>query len=479
MNVPNLLAILYILIVCLLSVYLHRIIALSIHARMRKWEDSAVTVGDDLPGVTIQLPVHNEKVVVSRLLDAVCSLDYPHDRLQIQVLDDSTDVTTDLISQKIKTWRQRGVEIEHVRRTDRRGHKAGNLANALPFASGEFIAIFDADFVPEPAWLRNTIRHFLRPASERLGLVQTRWSNINAGDSLLTYAQNMAFDQFAIAQTTRTRIGLWSSFYGSAGLWRKACIEDAGGWSSDTFSEDLDMAYRAQLSGWTIGYDATILTSAELPPSMLAYKQQQFFWSKGNIQVVRILWKRLLNVAISPLQRLDAILFSTWPVTHLLLLFRIIVQLLSLIWPVPWINLLDFAALVVLSVGFIPTVIDLLRGRFQIPLHLSLGIGISVNVTAGLLTGLFGSIREAPRATTPRSADADVTLHRRTILDLITITELGLAILALIGCIVAFGQGRWWLILMLMNDAQGYGWVGAQSIWEALKMNSRRVTVTQ
>jgi cellulose synthase/poly-beta-1,6-N-acetylglucosamine synthase-like glycosyltransferase len=477
LTVAGVLVLLYILIVCLLGVYLHRIIVLSIHARMRRWENSDGAAVDHLPMVTVQLPVYNEKVVINRLLDAVCSLDYPPDRLQIQVLDDSTDVTTELISQSVKTWRQHGLDIEHVRRADRRGHKAGNLANALPLAKGEFIAIFDADFVPAPEWLRNTIRHFLRPGSERLGLVQTRWSNMNANASMLTYAQNIAFDQFAIAQTTRTRIGLWSSFYGSAGLWRKTCIEEAGGWSSDTFSEDLDMAYRAQLCGWRIGYDATILAAAELPPTMLAYKQQQFFWSKGNIQVVRILWNRLLNVAM--LQRLDAILFSTWPITHVLLLLRLIVQLLTLIWPVPWINQLDFAALIVLSAGFIPTVIDLLRGRFQVPLHLSLGIGISVNVTAGLLAGLFGSIAESPRATTPRSADADAISPRGPVLDLVTAIELVLSALAFIGCMAAFQQGRWWLILILLNDVNGYGWVGAQSLLESLKMNFRRHAVTQ
>jgi cellulose synthase/poly-beta-1,6-N-acetylglucosamine synthase-like glycosyltransferase len=477
--IPNLLAFLYILIVCLLAIYLHRIIVLSIHARLRKWDGSDVSSAGDLPLVTVQLPVYNEKVVIHRLLDAVCSLDYPHDRLQIQVLDDSTDVTTELISQRIKTWQQRGLQIEHVRRADRRGHKAGNLSNALPLAKGEFIAIFDADFVPAPAWLRNTVRHFLRPGNERLGLVQTRWSNMNANASMLTYAQNIAFDQFAIAQSTRARIGLWSSFYGSAGLWRKICIEEAGGWSSDTFSEDLDMAYRAQLCGWTIKYDAAILAAAELPPTMLAYKQQQFFWSKGNIQVSRILWDRLLNFPISLLQRLDAIMFSTWPITHLLLLLRILVQLLTLIWPVPWINLLDFAALVILSAGFIPTILDILRGRFQIPLHLSLGIGISVNVTAGLLAGLFGPIAESPRATTPRSDDTDAASRRVAVLDWITLTELVLAVLAFMGCILTFQQGRWWLMLMLINDAQGYGWVGAQSLWEALKVNSRRDTVTQ
>lgn len=472
-----LLTLLYILTIALLAICLHRVIGLSLHARMAKSDDTPPPAAVDLPTVTVQLPVYNEKAVIHRLLDAVCALDYPRDRLQIQVLDDSTDETTSLIARHIEVWRQRGVEIAHIRRADRRGHKAGNLANALPMASGEFIAIFDADFVPEPAWLRSAVSQFLRQGSDRLGLVQTRWSHLNAGDSLLTYAQNLAVDQFAIAQTTRTRMGLWSSFYGSAGLWRKACILDAGGWSSDTFSEDLDMAYRAQLSGWSLGYDGTILAAAELPPAMLAYKQQQFFWSKGNMQVVRILWDRLLKVSVSPLQRVDAILFATWPVTHLLLLSLLIIQLLLLIWPIAWINVLDAIALLVLSAGFLPTLFDALRGRFSIPLHLALGTGISVNNTAGLLVGIFGPIGEDFRATTTRAADASST--RAAALDLITVTELAVAALALIGAGVAFQQGRWLLTLMLLtNSAPGFAWVGGQSVWEVLKSYSRRLTVT-
>lgn len=473
----NVLAVLYILIICLLAVYLYRMIGLSVHARMSKRQDSVLEDGEHLPFVTVQLPVYNEKAVINRLLDAACSLDYPVDRLQIQVLDDSTDITSDLISQKVLFWQQRGIAVEHVRRADHRGHKAGNLAHALPLAKGEFIAIFDADFVPQSLWLRHTIKYFLKPDNERLGLVQTRWSNMNAHDSLLTYAQDMAFHQFAIAQATRAHMGLWSSFYGSAGLWRKICIEEAGGWSADTFTEDLDMAYRAQLVGWRMEYDDGILASAELPPSMQAYKQQQFFWSKGNMQVVRILWLRLLAAPVSLLQRLDAILFSTWPVTHVLLLCRMIVQLLTLLWPVPWIRLLDLIAMLVLSVSFIPTVIDLLRGRLQIPLHLSLGIGMSVNVTAGLIKGLFGPMGEDFRATTPRSADAES--RSGTTLDLIMLIELILAGLALLGSFIAFQQSRWWLILILLSDAQGYGWVAAQSVWETLKMNIRRVRVVQ
>ena len=474
------LAILYGLILGLLGVYLHRVIALSIHARMQRWHDPLPTASGDLPTVTVQLPIYNEKALVYRLINAVCALDYPQDMLEIQVLDDSTDETTTLIAQAIQPWRQRGLMINHVRRPDRRGHKAGNLAHGLPLAMGEFIAIFDADFVPEPDWLHSAVAHFQQPGSERLGLVQTQWSHLNADQSPLTAAQNVAVDQFAMAQTTRIRLGLWSSFYGSAGLWRRSCIEDSGGWSSDTFSEDLNMAYSAQLHGWSLGYDGRLLASAELPATMLAYKQQQFFWSKGNMQVVRLLWHRLLSSAISPLKRIDAVLFATWPMTHLLLLLRVMIQLLLLIWPSPSIMYLDLVALVILSGCFIPTIIDWLRGRKNLPMHLNLGIGISVNNTVGLLVGLFGPIGEDFRATTPKSGGSDQRLRRNGLADLIILGELVFAALVLTGSVIAFHQGRWLLILMLLHDVIGFGWVGGQSLWEVLRSNaSQRAEMTQ
>jgi hypothetical protein len=196
------------------------------------------------------------------------------------------------------------------------------------------------------------------------------------------------------------------------------------------------------------------------------------------MQVVRILWNRLLTVPISPLKRLDAILFATWPVTHLLLLSRIVVQLLLLIWPIAWINYLDLVALIVLSVGFIPGLIDALRGRLAVPLHLPLGIGMSINNTAGLIVGVFGPIGEDFRATTPRANDA-ASAPRAAALDLITVAELLFAALIVIGGAAAFVQGRWVLLLMLFNDAQGFAWVGGQSVWEVLRSQARRVKVMQ
>ena len=470
-----LIEILYSLVILFLGIYLCRITILSIHARIHDEQVVKTPVLTDLPIVTVQLPVYNEKEVVERLINAVCSLDYPRNRLQVQVLDDSTDVTTSLIAQCAAKWKEQGVMIEHIRRSDRRGHKAGNLSNALPLAKGEFIAIFDADFIPEREWLLHTLAHFYQPGGERLGLIQTRWSHLNAGDSALTYAQNLAVDQFAIAQSTRSRINLWSSFYGSAGLWRKTCVIEAGGWSADTFSEDLDMAYRAQLCGWKIGYDARVLAAAELPPSMFAYKQQQFFWSKGNIQVVRILWKRMQNAPVSIVQLMDALLFATWPVNYLLLLSLAVVQIVTLSSPISYAGWFDFFALGVVSASVIPPMLDALQGKPQPPLHLLLMTGISVNVTAGLFSGIFSPIREEARATTPRSANANNILFTRTSpLIQTTIIELLLMGSSLFGCLVAFQQGRWWLMILLVNYALGYGWVGVQSISELFQSHFRR-----
>ena len=278
---------LYMMVLGGLAVYLLRLFWLSLFARISQNPELPIVTEANLPSVTVQLPIYNEKQVAVRMIEAACALDYPHDRLQIQVLDDSTDDTTALIAQTVQRWQQVGLNISHVRRTKRSGHKAGNLANAMPLASGEFIAIFDADFLPEPIWLRHTIAHFFQTDSDRLGVMQTGWNHLNTTESLLTIAQTLTLEEFGLAQGIRTELGLWSTFNGSAGIWRRTCIEAAGGWSADTLGEDLDLAYQAQLAGWRIGYDDTRLASAELPNQMLAYKQQQYVWAKGGTQVTK------------------------------------------------------------------------------------------------------------------------------------------------------------------------------------------------
>ena len=243
------------------------------------------------PAVTVQLPVYNELYVIERLLDTVAAFDYPADKLQIQVLDDSTDETTQLIQQKVLFYRNRGLDITLLRRTGRSGYKAGALNFGLKQAKGEYIAIFDADFVPGKDFLRKTIPAFDTPA---IGVVQTRWAHLNEEYSLLTRLQAFGLNaHFSIEQVGRNTGGHFMNFNGTAGVWRKTCIEDAGGWQADTLTEDLDLSYRAQLRGWQFRYLEQVAAPAELPAAMNALKSQQFRWTKGAAENAR---KNLLRV---------------------------------------------------------------------------------------------------------------------------------------------------------------------------------------
>jgi len=252
----------------------------------------------DWPVVTVQLPLYNEAEVAHRLIDACVDLDYPREKLEIQVLDDSTDETVERVAERVSYWQEQGVDIVHVHRDDRTGYKAGALANGLRLARGEYVAIFDADFVPEPDFLRRMVPHFFE--DESLGMVQGRWGHLNQDDSLLTQVQAFGLDaHFAIEQHVRDQAGCFTNFNGTAGIWRRDCIEDAGGWEHDTLTEDLDLSYRAQLRGWTFKYVSSTEVPAELPPDMNALRSQQFRWAKGGVETALKLVGRLWRSAES------------------------------------------------------------------------------------------------------------------------------------------------------------------------------------
>ncbi len=249
-----------------------------------------------LPMVTVQLPIYNEKYVVGRLLDAVTQFDYPKEKLEIQVLDDSTDETTEIILRKIESFSSLGLNFKLIHRENRIGYKAGALDHGFHIASGEFIVIFDADFIPSPDFLKKTLPYF---ANEKIGVVQTRWGHINKEYSLLTKLQAFGLDaHFSIEQSARSAAGSFINFNGTCGVWRKKCIADAGGWSNDTLTEDLDLSYRAQLNGWKFQYLEEVETKGELPVIMPAIKSQQYRWNKGAAETAR---KNFGNVLRSPL----------------------------------------------------------------------------------------------------------------------------------------------------------------------------------
>lgn len=258
------------------------------------------------PGVTIQLPIYNEQHVVSRLLNAVAKLDYPRDRLHIQVLDDSTDATHPLLTNSIARLQRAGFAISHVRRPERTGYKAGALAYGLALTGDDFVLILDADFVPPRDFLRRTLPHLL--AEARIGVVQTRWSHLNPDENWLTQAQRLAIDShFVIEQTARSRSGWLIPFNGTGGIWRRACIEDAGGWQSDTLTEDLDLSYRAQLKGWRSLYLPEVAVPGELPPQLAAYRQQQARWAVGSIQCLLRLGRAVFTAHLPFMKRLMAL----------------------------------------------------------------------------------------------------------------------------------------------------------------------------
>lgn len=350
---------------------------------------------DEWSKVTIQLPVFNEKYMLERLLWAATKLDYPLDRLQIQVLDDSTDDTALLSARLVEEYRARGFDIECIFRTERGGYKAGALKKGLETATGELIAIFDADFIPRPDWLKKTVPQFQDP---KLGCLQTRWGHTNREYNLLTRGQALAMDaHFVVEQTARSRNHLFMNFNGSAGIWRRSCIEDAGGWQSDTLTEDLDLSFRAQLRGWKMGFLPDVVVPAELPASVEALKKQQFRWAKGSIQVGRKTVKQLFRQPGIPwYKRVSGFLQLTAYTVHPLMIAILFLTLpVGLFAP----RFFTYFPISLLATFGPPMLYALagaretpsLAGRLKIlPVITIIGFGISLNSAIAILEALIG-----------------------------------------------------------------------------------------
>lgn len=389
------------------------------------------------PFVTVQLPIFNERYVAERIVRAAAALEWPRDRLQIQVLDDSTDDTADLTASVVRELRDAGIDIEHRHRTDRRGYKAGALAAAMPHVKGEFIALFDADFVPATDWLHRILIEQHAFADPRTGFAQTRWTYLNREHSLVTRAQAMMHDvHFLVEQEVRCRDGLWFNFNGSGGLWRRTCIDDAGGWQIDTLTEDLDLSYRAALRGWRGEYRSGIHAPNELPERILAFKKQQARWARGSIQTARKM--------LGPVLRSDAGLFTKFCATVHLCGYSMHALLISflILWPlicagvtnaptnnIPlWANLLSPT-----SLGFILgfPIVQLSRGRDwrkifpELLLTVVIGVGVSAANSIAVIRGLFGK-DPGEFVRTPKSGDVSRGSRYRIQLDATVVFELAM-----------------------------------------------------
>lgn len=369
----------------------------------------------EFPAVTIQLPVYNERYVVRRLLDAVCNLAYLKESLEIQVLDDSTDETTDIIASAVSEYQARGIDIKHVCRANRSGYKAGALKEGLKTARGEYIAIFDADFVPSPDFLLKTLPHFL--ANARVGMVQTRWEHINSSYSFLTQAQAMALDgHFVIEQNVRNKAGFFINFNGTGGVWRKECIIDAGNWEADTLTEDLDLSYRAQLKGWKFVYLNDVTSPAELPVEVNALKSQQFRWTKGAVETARKILPRVWNSDL-PLEKK---LHSTFHLTNNAV-FPFIVTAGVLNVPLVFIKHQGgyetyFAIMALFVFSFVGLFLSYLhsqkdvhqdwrRRMFMFPIFMAGSMGFSINNTVAVFQGLCKKKSEFVRTPKYRIVD--------------------------------------------------------------------------
>lgn len=434
------------------------------------------------PHVTIQLPVYNERHVVERLIDACALQDYPRHLLQIQVLDDSDDDTTSLAKCRCAWWQRQGYQVEIVQRCGRTGYKAGALAHALPFATGAFVAIFDADFLPPPDFLQRTIPHFLAPDADRVGFVQARWGHLNRDYSAITRSQALALDgHFAIEQDGRFAAGYLIGFNGSAGVWRRACIEDdcVGGWQQDTLCEDLDLSYRAQLAGWRPVYLNDLIAPAEIPPQVNAYKRQQFRWAKGSVQTLRKLAARVWESNRPLVQRFSALLHLGNYLIHpmLLTLLLIIPPILLLgaspLSPVPLIGMTSFGPPLLYAAGQVRLE---RRGWWKrwawLPLLTLLGMGVCLNNSWAVWQGLRsdgGEFERTPKFRVERAGDGWRQSRYRLPIDRMVAGELFLMLYAIFAAVLIAQREGWPSVPFMLLYAASFGAVAVTGVWQGFR----------
>jgi cellulose synthase/poly-beta-1,6-N-acetylglucosamine synthase-like glycosyltransferase len=381
------------------------------HKKNKTAEPAARFHAEDLPRITVQLPIFNEQYVVDRLLDAVCRLEYPKEKLDIQLLDDSTDETVEVARILVDRYVALGHPVTYIHRENREGFKAGALEAGLKTAQGEFIAIFDADFVPPPDFLLTCIHHFTDP---QIGMVQTRWTHINRHYSVLTEVEAILLDgHFVLEHSARSRSGVFFNFNGTAGIWRRRAIDEAGGWEHDTLTEDTDLSYRAQLRGWKFIYLQDVECPAELPVEMTAFKTQQARWAKGLIQVSKKILPKVLasdaprSVKIEAFYHLTANLsYPLMIVLSVLLMPAMIIRFYQGWFQMLYIDLpLFMASTFSISSFYLVSQKELFPGKWlrsllYLPLLMALGIGLTITNTRAVLEALIG--KQTAFARTPK-----------------------------------------------------------------------------
>jgi cellulose synthase/poly-beta-1,6-N-acetylglucosamine synthase-like glycosyltransferase len=469
----------YFTILIILSLYgIHRYCLTYLYLKNRRNAPRPAKPFAELPRVTVQLPVYNERYVVERLLEAASRLDYPRDRLEIQVLDDSTDETRLVSARRVGEYARNGVPMRYLHRDTRRGFKAGALEEGLERSTGEFIAIFDADFVPPPDILRRMVHYFTDP---KIGMVQGRWSWINQDDSTLTQVEAIMLDgHFIVEHGGRNFSGRFFNFNGTAGMWRRAAILDAGGWQHDTLTEDSDLSYRAQLRGWKFVYDPTIVCPSELPVEMNSFKTQQARWAKGLIQVAKktlpAVWKsdQPLAIKIEATFHLTANLaYPLMVAFSLILLPAMIVRFYQGWFQMLYLDLPLFIASTCTVSGFYIVAERALHPRdwwkriVYVPFLMATGIGLAVSNAKAVIEALVGKPSEFVR--TPKYGEGRVEgweqkKYVRRKIGWIPVVELALAGYFLFVTNYAISAENYLTAPFLALFFIGYGYMGSMSL---------------
>jgi len=472
----------YALLLCVLSVYGgHRYYMVYLYYRHKYRLPTAPRrfTDGELPRVTIQLPIFNEMYVIERLVAAVAKIRYPRHLLDVQILDDSTDETVAIARACAERFRADGLDIVHVHRTDRTGFKAGALENGLKSSKGELVAVFDADFVPGADFLERTVDQFTDPG---VGMVQTRWDHINADYSALTRVQSILLDgHFVVEHTARHRAGRFFNFNGTAGIWRRQAIDDAGGWEHDTLTEDTDLSYRSQSAGWRFVYLKDVVVPAELPVEMTAFKAQQHRWAKGLIQVAMKLLPRLLRGDLPKEIKKEAFFHLTSNVAYLLMIPLAILLPVTVVVRVSHgtmeVILLDlpFFAAATFSVVFFYAASQRELGRRwwvwlpRMPLVLAVGIGLSINNARAVVEALMGyqtAFVRTPKHGVKAAGDSVARKRYKAMVSLQPLVELAMAAYMTYGVAFLIDRGVYYSLPFLVLFQVGFGYVALASIWE-------------
>ncbi len=487
----HLIIIIYVINTLLMFVYgfHYYLIAFLYYKKKYKLNDPKPHLNGIYPRVTIQLPIFNELYVAERLVRQVMKMDYPKDLFEVQVLDDSTDETKNILINLTKEYQSLGYSIQHIHREYRVDHKAGALREGLEKASGEFIAIFDSDFLPPEDFLNNTIPYFNDP---QMGLVQTRWGHLNLEYSLLTKAQALGIDgHFMLEQATRSLYDLWLNFNGTAGVWRKECIIDAGNWSGDTLTEDLDLSYRAQLRGWKFRYLQHVISPAELPVEMSGFKAQQFRWAKGSIQTAIKLMGQMIRSPHPLKKRLEGMIHLSHYSVHPLMVF-------NLLWMLPLLSVQDkhFSQFtfegypMATMIGMVFMILGTGAPSFfyvysqkeitgswtkrigWIPYLLLAGLGIGVHITKAFVEAIFGvksSFIRTPKYNLSKKKENWLVKKYTSPVGFVTILELLAVIYALIVTYYAFKAGVYLSAIFPILFAMSFSYVAFTAIFQNLR----------